>query len=204
MYIPNNMVMTENEAIIEFIAEFSFGLIISPSLEATHLPLLYEPSDIALGYLYGHFAKANPQWRSLENQRVLVIFSGPHSYISPTWYANRPAVPTWNYAAIHCYGLFEILNEAETARSMDALVSKYEPQLHQNTELMPQDYKRQLSKAVVGFRVVIDDIQAKEKLGQQRKKSDQQGVYHALSESTNPDTIALLAYMKKRNLGLGN
>lgn len=203
MYIPKNMEMADDKLIFDFINEFGFGLLLSPTLEATHLPLIYKASQDSKGYIYGHFAKANSQWKGLENQRVLVVFSGPHSYISPTWYSTQPAVPTWNYASVHCYGRVELLSDSDTAISMDELVSKYEPELHNNSELMPLAFKQKLSQAIVGFRIVVDDIQAKDKLGQHRKQDDQIGVYRALSESQHSDSVALASYMLKRNVGTG-
>ncbi|MGF1742361.1 FMN-binding negative transcriptional regulator [Vibrio profundum] len=203
MYIPNKLEMKDDNAIIDFIAEFSFGLLISPDLEATHMPLLYVPEEGAKGQLYGHFAKANPQWKQLEGERVLVIFNGPHAYISPTWYTNKPAVPTWNYAAIHCYGTVELLSENDAANTMDTLINKYEPELLSNKDIMPDDYQHKLRQAIVPFRIVVDKIQAKEKLGQHRKTGDQQGVYFALQESQHPDANVLAEYMNKRELGTG-
>ncbi|MBJ7555521.1 FMN-binding negative transcriptional regulator [Marinomonas spartinae] len=203
MYIPKNMEMVDEKSIFDFISEFGFALLVSSTLDATHLPLIYKASQHSKGCLYGHFAKANAQWEALEQQRVLAVFSGPHSYISPTWYATQPAVPTWNYASVHCYGSVELLSDRDTAIFMDELVSKYEPELHNNNELMPLAFKQTLSQAIVGFRIVIDDIQAKDKLGQHRKQDDQIGVYRALSESTHGDSLALASYMNKRHLGTG-
>ncbi|MEM9424492.1 MAG: FMN-binding negative transcriptional regulator, partial [Spirochaetota bacterium] len=130
MYIPPNMEMPEKpeeDVIADFISCFGFGLLVSPSLAATHIPLIYEAQDNGKGVLYGHLARANSQWRGLENQRVLVVFSGPHSYISPYWYAGKPAVPTWNYAAVHCYGRAKLL--VDPADVLDELLRKYEPRL---------------------------------------------------------------------------
>ncbi|MCG9965078.1 MAG: FMN-binding negative transcriptional regulator [Shewanella sp.] len=203
MYIPKNMALDDKQAIAELIADFGFGLLISPTLEATHLPLLYEPAEDGQGYLYGHMAKANEHWKQLDGQQVLVVFSGPHAYISPTWYANGPAVPTWNYAAVHCTGRVEILEDNGTATAIQKLMKKYEPNLLADKALMPEEYIDKLSQAIVGFRVVISSIQAKEKLGQHRKVADQIGVYHALAQNVSTDSRALAKYMLKRNLGTG-
>lgn len=204
MYIPKNMEMTEAEAINTFISNYGFGILISPDLTATHLPLIYTREEGKHGCLYGHFGRANPHWEVAMNQRVVVIFNGPHSYISPTWYSSKPAVPTWNYAAIHCYGTLEPLSEEENEQAMNQLVAKYEPELFDMPELMPKDYQSRLRQAVVGFKVVVDDIHAKEKLGQHRKPEDQKGVFSALSRGDHPDAVALSAYMKKRGLGVGS
>jgi transcriptional regulator len=204
MYIPKNMEMKGDSAIPDFIASNSFGLVISSGLEATHLPLIYKVDEGEHGVIYGHFARANEHWKNLGDKRVLVIFSGPHSYISPTWYDTQPAVPTWNYASVHCYGYITLLSDVETTTSMDELVIKYEPSLLANQKLMPEEFKQNLRQAVVGFKIVVDKIQAKEKLGQHRKKEDQQGVYLALKESPHLEAKALSMYMEKRDIGTGN
>lgn len=204
MYIPKNMEMTEAQAISRFISDYGFGVLVSPDLSGTHLSLIFEPEEGELGCLYGHFGRSNPHWETLENQRVMVIFNGPHSYVSPSWYKSKPAVPTWNYAAVHCYGIVTLLNDEENERAMSQLVAKYEPELLDDQELMPPDYQARLRKGVVGFKVLVDDIHAKEKLGQHRKIDDQEGVFSALQESTHPDAVALSGYMKKRKLGVGS
>lgn len=203
MYIPKKLILEDDNVIAEFIDEYGFGLLISSALEATHLPLVFKADKAGKGLLYGHFAKANNHWKALAGERVLVVFSGPHAYISPTWYANKPAVPTWNYAAVHCYGKVELLTEEDTVKSMDELVAKYEPQLLKNHNIMPLDYKQKLGRAVVGFKVILDDIQAKEKLGQHKKTEDQLGVFKALSNSKQLDATLLAGYMKKREVGIG-
>ena len=203
MYIPNNMLLQDQQAITDFIRQHGFGLLVGPDLTASHLPLLLQPNEGSHGVLYGHLARANPQWQQLEQQRVLVVFSGPHSYISPNWYQSKPAVPTWNYAAVHCYGRVELLGATDTLAGMQQLIKKYEPSLLQDQDKMPAAYQQKLAAAVVGFRIVLDDIQAKEKLGQHRRQEDQAGVYQALKNSAEPDATALAAYMAKRGLGLG-
>jgi len=195
--------MTGAHTIGEFISEYSFGTLVSSDLSGTHLPFIFEPGEGDFGCLYGHFARSNPHWETLENQRVMVIFNGPHAYVSPAWYKSKPAVPTWNYAAIHCYGVVTLLNDEENARAMNQLVAKYEPELLDTQELMPSEYQERLRKGVVGFKILVDDIHAKEKLGQHRKSDDQEGVFAALRESTHPDAVALSSYMQKRKLGLG-
>lgn len=196
--------MKNNEEIRRFIHEFGFAVIVSDNLEATHIPLLLKADEGEHGVLYGHFAKANRHWKDLEGQTLLAIFNGPHAYISPTWYANGPAVPTWNYAAVHCYGNATLLDETATLHLVSDLVAQYEPDLNSNLTLMPCDYQAKLNKAIVGFKIVITNIQAKEKLGQQRKHADQLGVYQALLASNREDARMLAHYMSQRNLGKGS
>lgn len=203
MYTPKNMTMLGDSDIGAFIQTHGFGLLIDKSLSASHLPLIFEAQEGPMGVLYGHFAKANSQWKDLDGQDVLVVFSGPHAYISPTWYSAQPAVPTWNYAAVHCYGKVELLNADETTACVNELVAKYEPELLENKSLMPDDYQVRLSQAIVGFKLVITDIQAKEKLGQHRSAADQLGTHLGLSESRNPQDRLLADYMTQRGIGTG-
>ncbi|MBC8952935.1 FMN-binding negative transcriptional regulator [Xenorhabdus sp. PB62.4] len=204
MYIPKKMEITDQNSVSTFIINNSFGLLISPSLIGTHLPFVFAPKEGKRGVLYGHVAKANQHWKEFDGQRVLVVFTGPHAYISPTWYKAQHAVPTWNYSAVHCYGVAEILGNEETKLSMETLVNTFEPNLIENKELMPDSYLNQKMQAIVGFKIWLDEIQAKEKLGQHRSQDDQRGVYTALENSTQSDNVKLANYMKKRHIGTGD
>jgi len=204
MYIPKNLEINDPAVIRELIAEYGFGVLVSADLNATHLPLIYEPGHGDLGCLFGHVAKSNTHWRGAEKQRVLVIFQGPHAYISPSWYVTKPAVPTWNYAAVHCYGYLQLLNDEESQKAMTQLIIKYEPELLSQSDIMPDAYQAQLRHGVVGFKITIDEIHAKEKLGQHRKTEDQLGVFTELQKSENLDALSLSAYMTKRKVGIGS
>lgn len=204
MYIPNKLIMNALSEKHKFIQEFGFGVIVSDSLDATHLPFVLKPEQGTMGVLYTHCAKANPHWKSLNNTQVLIVFSGPHSYISPSWYASSPAVPTWNYTAVHAYGSVSLLNAEETLMAVEDMVNQYEPELQIKRDILTKDYRDKLLSGIVGIKIELTDIQGKLKLGQQRSQADQQGVYHALSHSDNVDNIVLAKYMKKRNIGLGS
>ncbi|GAC14256.1 FMN-binding negative transcriptional regulator [Aliiglaciecola lipolytica] len=204
MFVPNKFQLTDQKLLEQFIAHNRFGVMITTDLNATHLPFMCEADENGDLCLFAHMARANPHWKNSEGSRALVVFTGPHAYISPTWYANRPAVPTWNYTAVHCYGKISLLDENDTQQSMDQLVSLYEPQLLANEQVMPEEYQQRLRKAVVGFKLVIDNIQGKEKLGQHRTTEDQLGVHTALQQSSNPVAQLLAEYMLKRNLGIGD
>ena len=204
MYTPKNMEMPDIHSISAFISEFGFGTLITQDLEATRLPLIFDTSENESGCIIGHMARANPQWKDLSRKKVSVLFNGPHSYISPTWYSSKPAVPTWNYASVHCFGIFHELDATETLRAINSLVHKYEPEILDSSELMPQEYIQRLLKAVVGFKVVVTEIHGKEKLGQHKKSEDQVGVYKALLGSQNNDSVQLANYMKQRGVGQGS
>ena len=203
MYIPKNMKMENQNEIFQFLETFSFGTIVSEPLEATHLPFYLNREVGEFGTLYSHMARVNPHWENSQNCSVLIIFSGPHCYISPSWYENKPAVPTWNYAAVHVYGQLEILESEETQSVLDNIVSKYEPSLLENKETMPVDYQQKLSKAIVAFKIKIDRIEAKQKLGQHRRVNDQRGVVKGLQSATDLDSVSMLDYMQRIEVGTG-
>lgn len=203
MYIPHKMAMSDEDDTGRFIAAYPFGLMVSPSLAATHLPFILDQQEGEKGALYGHIARANPQWKELAGQRVLVVFSGPHAYISPRWYPPKEAVPTWNYVAVHCYGVVELLEAAATHEMMMRMLDTFEQGLSGDITLMPEAYMSRQLQGIVGFKIYLDDVQGKEKLGQHRSQEDQQGVFAALSESDRRDDRQLAEYMQMRDAGTG-
>lgn len=204
MYIPSNMKMESTEGVHEFIDEFSFGVVISKSLEGTHLPFILKKDEGEFGSLYGHFAKANPQWKRLSGKEVLVIFSGPHAYISPTWYAKSPAAPTWNYAAVHVYGVVEILNTTQAREVAEQTVNKYEPSLLVERNILTNELIEKLLPGIVGFKITISRIEGKLKLGQQRISEDQRGVVEGLQSVDSHKAQALVNYMLRKGVGIGS
>lgn len=176
----------------------------SGALEGTHIPMVLHRNEGEYGVLYSHFAKANPHWKVLEGQEVLVIFSGPHSYISPSWYAHALAVPTWNYAAVHAVGKVALLDGEQTLAVVEEVVRQYEPELLVDRSIITNEYRDKLLSGIVGFKVKLSSIQCKLKLGQQRTKDDQAGVYNALKHSAQVDANQLAGYMKKHRLGTGD
>lgn len=161
MYIPYKMAMSDEDDTGRFITANPFGLMVSPSLAATHLPFILDPQEGEKGALYGHVARANPQWKELAGQRVLVVFSGPHAYISPRWYPPKEAVPTWNYAAVHCYGVVELLDAPATREMMARMLDTFEPGLSGDATLMPEAYLSHQLQGIVGFKIQLDDVQGK-------------------------------------------
>lgn len=193
MYRPpdTRMSLTQAQALID---AHGFAMLVDGSLRASHLPLVLERGEGELGTLYGHFARANLHWHELDGQRVLAIFQGPHAYVSPRWYATRPAVPTWNYVAVHASGVVERLDDAATLASLDALVAQYEPDLLDDEEILGEAYRRRLLAGTVGFRIRLDDLQGKAKLGQNRSREDQVGMLAGLRASPDPQARQLGNY----------
>src|SRR4051812_5840105 len=108
MYVPAAFAEPDRGRLHEFIEAYSFGLLVSSHRGpfATHLPFLLDRTAGPHGTLVGHMARANPQWHDLDGREVLAVFSGPHAYVSPSWYEADDVVPTWNYVAVHARGTF--------------------------------------------------------------------------------------------------
>lgn len=154
---------------------------------ASHLPLLLDAGRGPRGTLLGHMARANPQWRSFEKGvSVLAIFHGPHCYVSPSWYANAPAVPTWNYAAVHAYGRPRVLDDEEEVRALLGRLTETHESGFERPWLLdsvPDDMMRSLLEAIVAFEVPIERLEGKLKLSQNRPPEDRARVRARLADS---------------------
>lgn len=177
----------------------------SQGLLASHVPMLLNPDEGPCGTLYGHLARANPHWQDLaQGTEALVIFAGEQAYISPTFYPGKAdhgkAVPTWNYLAVHAYGMAEVFDDAER---LLALVSRLSDRQEANRPApwavsdAPADYVDSMLKAIVGFRLPITRLQGKLKLSQNRDARDQAGVRQGLLANPNPQDHALAHLMVK-------
>lgn len=197
MYIPAQFKMKDERLIYELIKENSFATLFSlheglPFV--THLPLILNSERT---YLYGHFARPNPQWKDIENQIVLAVFHGPHSYISPSWYETNKAVPTWNYTAVHVYGEVQLITEEELHKSLEELVEKYEgPESSYKLDEVDSDYLNGLSKGITGFKIKITRVEGKAKLSQNHPVSRQELVIKELEKGTTTDELAIAKLMK--------
>jgi transcriptional regulator len=202
MYIPSAFEVTDLNKIGEIISSNSFATLISKdsdSLFASHLPFLYLPEQGAKGKLISHMAKANRHWELFnEKQEVLIIFNGPHAYISPTWYVTDVAVPTWNYATVHVYGIPRIMEtDAELNDVLNKTVEKHESGLSDPwIPNLPDELKAKLHQAIVGFEIEITRIEAKFKLGQNRSKEDQERMLLTLQNSGDQESVRLAKLME--------
>lgn len=190
MFIPKHFEVTDMEEIKTFIENNSFGVIVSTHegrQTATHLPLELRETGGEY-YITGHFAKANPQWKTLAEQKeVLIIYQGPHAYVSSTWYEDEN-VSTWNYQAVHAYGTPEILDEAELKEELKHLMHKYEEDKENGAvwENTSDDTKKQIH-GIVGFRVKVTAVQAAYKLSQNRNEKDYDSIIEKLSAGKDPN-----------------
>ncbi|MCE0521354.1 MAG: FMN-binding negative transcriptional regulator [Methylacidiphilales bacterium] len=203
MYIPSAFEVIDPDKIAEVISSNSFATLISKdgdSLFASHLPFLHKPEQNAKGKLISHMARANRHWQLLnEKEEALVIFNGPHAYISPNWYATEVAVPTWNYVTVHVYGIPKIMQtEAELNVVLGETVEKYESGLPNPwIPNLPDELKAKLNLMIVGFEIEITRIEGKFKLGQNRSEEDQKKMRQTLQSSGDAESIRLATFMER-------
>lgn len=204
MYLPDHFCESDKEKLHDFIERNSFALVTSPtggSVVASHLPVLLEREAGAEGCLVGHMARANPHWQEAAGES-LVVFSGPHAYISPTWYEAENVVPTWNYVAVHVYGTLHIVDE--TAAVIDILqrtVAFYEAGLPQPwTFDSSSEFIQRLAAMVVGFRIPIARMEGKWKLNQNHPQERRDKVVRTLAafDDENSQAIAALIEQSRR------
>jgi transcriptional regulator len=183
VYIPPVFRVEDRSVLYDFLERFSFATLVSV-LDgvpfATHLPLLLDREGHRL---LGHMARANPHWRGFPGgAEALVIFQGPHAYVSPSWYVVTPAVPTWNYTAVHVYGVPRLIEEGNaTSEVLDRMVAWYESARERPwPNDLPDDFRVKHLRAIVAFEVPITRIEGKFKLSQNRGVEDRRQVVRHL------------------------
>ena len=200
MYIPKINLATDKNEIVTFMKQFSFAAIISAKNSfpvATHLPFMITTKGDEI-ILTSHFAKANEQWKDIENNKVLVIFNEPHAYISTKNYDKELNVPTWNYISIHAYGQGKLITEAEQVfEVLEATIENFETSYRQQWDNFPKDYKVKMANGIVAFEVIVTDLQAKKKLSQNRSEKEQQKIIETLSKSNNTNEKLIAEFMNK-------
>ncbi len=200
MYIPSYYKNENRHEVESFLKANAFGILVNTvdgKLWATHVPLELTKRD-GKQLLVAHVSKENPQWQGFsQNDEVLAIFSGPHAYVSSSWY-DFEGVPTWNYSAVHVYGKVKILDENETVASLKTLVDKYEAGRENPTRIEDLSNKTMMmARAIVAFEIEITDIQAKKKHSQNRDPKNYESVISHLEQSKDPSAIAIASDMRK-------
>ena len=176
MYVPASFAVTEPAVLHEFMERHSFATLVSHDGTepfASHVPLLLDRDTGPKCRLIGHVARANPQWKHAGGQRVLAIFSGPHAYVSPTWYAAQNVVPTWNYVAVHAYGVLRLIDARERLREIvRRTVAVYEANMPQpwSVDMPEAAFIDKLLESIVGFVIDVDRI--RDALGRPRFTRD--------------------------------
>ena len=192
MYLPKHFTNAEPHSLQALIESYNFAILFSghdETSQATHLPFLYDPERGPHGTLIGHMARANPQWREFDGAlQVLVVFQGAHAYITPSWYADPVAVPTWNYAAVHAYGRPTLVDRPDELRAIvERLAGQEQARLGDPWEVsQAEPIMVDKLRGIMGFEIPIDRLEGKYKLSQNRSREDQQGVVRALANGNSP------------------
>lgn len=189
----------DQETLIQIMTDHAFATLVTTDESglpvATQLPFLivHDKNTIKL---QAHLAKKNPQWQHLEkNNQVLVIFNGPHCYISPSWY-QEPGVPTWDYVTVHAYGTAQIFKDKQqTAELIEKLADQYE-QSQENPWQANGNYPAAMLNAIVGFEITVQDLQGKVKIGQNKSTNDLIGVVEALQKKSSSNEKKIATHIK--------
>jgi transcriptional regulator len=196
LYMPPHFRVDDRPTLLRFMEENGFATLVSHGeggLAVSHVPLLVEAEGEALRLL-GHVARNNEHWSALEAaDEVLAIFHGPHAYVSPTWYAQHPSVPTWNYAVVHAHGKARLMDEAELHDLVTRLSSQYEAGNEKPWRLsdQPAAYVSGMLQNIVGFEIVVERLEGKFKLSQNRP-AEIERVVQALEKAGDTAVAALM------------
>jgi transcriptional regulator len=201
VYIPASFAETDTVKLHDFMRRYSFAVLTSHGqngLIASHLPLLLESSGGPHGRLIGHMARANPHSRHLEGE-VMVVFSGPHTYVSPSWYESEGTVPTWNYVAVHAYGIGQVVEDS------DGLLDILRKSVQTFESARPEPWVfdasaphvEKMLQAIVGFRVDISRLEGKWKLSQNHPEERRRRVVRALEAQSDNDSKAIAALIRE-------
>jgi transcriptional regulator len=204
VYLPPAFTEARPEVLVAHIEAHNFGLLVSHGTEglvASHIPFLVERDGEQLRLL-GHLARQNPQVEDLgRGLEVLAIFSGSHAYISPRWYEEGPAVPTWNYVDVHAYGPVRLVEDGDWLRRLLRRLSDQ----HEagspapwRVEDLPETYLESMLKGIIGFEIVVKRLEGKYKLSQNRPAVDRPRVITALERRGDADGLAVARLMRER------
>ena len=203
MYLPPAFAEPDPTVLHAVMRRHGFALLVTVldgTPVATHLPLLLDAERGPHGTLWGHLARPNHQWQGFGPGESLAVFQGPHAYVSPTWYTSAPAVPTWNYVAVHAYGTPQVVDDPAAIRAgLDRLTAVYEgdgPGAYRPDWGI--DFTTNLAKGIVAFELPISRLEGKFKLSQNRSEADQAAVAARLAAAAEGDERALGVLMAER------
>ena len=201
MYIPKTFKVTDIKEVVEFIKQNSFGTIVTIENGrpiSTHIPLKLRKIEENY-YITGHIAYGNSQWKTIEdNEDILLMFQGPHAYVSSSWYAKEN-VPTWNYQAVHLYGKGYILDKDELVNELAIMINTYEKGRENpvSYEKLSNELLEKQIKGIVGFKVMIKEIQACYKLSQNRSDIEYNNVVEKLRDEGTTNSYLVAEQMIK-------
>lgn len=209
VYVPKHFQEERPEVLLGFLRSCPFGTLVTKTkdsgLEANSIPFVLKNDPPPQGTLQGHVARANAQWKSFDpDLEALVIFQGPQSYISPSWYPTKQetgkVVPTWNYVTVHAYGKLRIIEDPDwLAKHVDELTRQHEDGREEPWSVAdaPFDFTEKLLHAIVGVEIRIARLVGKWKLGQNRSLDDQMGMLKGLENERDASALSMARYLKE-------
>jgi transcriptional regulator len=194
MYSPPYNRIADQAQVVAFMREHNFPVLVTGTagaLRASHLPAMVEEAGSEL-VLDMHMARANEQWRHFGAGEALVIFTGPHAYVSPRWYEETERVPTWNYAAVHAYGVPAMVEDAAAKHAAQRrLVAALDQQWLAKFDALAPQYVERMLAAIVNFRIRVTRIETRWKLSQNRGRREMELIAAALEASGESALAAL-------------
>ena len=189
LYIPKAHRVEDLKLLHEFMDEYAFVDLVTsaPTLRITHIPVILDRTTGAYGRIMGHVSRQNPQSQAFDGRQTgVIVFRGPHGYISPTWYAKKEAVPTWNFAVIHATGRPAAITDKEALHKLlGRLIEKFESTEGSGYDFskLPESYVSPMLGGIVGFEMTVESLEGKFKLGQERSDGDKQGLLEHLGQA---------------------
>ena len=200
MYSPSYNRIEDRAELVEFMRANSFALLVTGTggkLHASHLPVQVKARADRI-VLDMHMARNNPQWQEFFDDEVMVVFSGPHAYVSPRWYEEEERVPTWNYAAVHAYGVPKLMKDREVQyQSQRNLVATLDPQWLPRFDALRPAYVEQMLNGIVNFEIAVTRVDTRWKLSQNRSRREQELIAAQLDKSADSAERSLAALTRK-------
>ncbi len=203
MYVPAPFALNDLALQHEVIRAHPFGLIVTGEGGAptgTHLPFELDAGASGLGTLRAHFSRANDHWRVLERDtEALVVFAGPHAYVSPSWYPEGPRLPTWNYVTVHVTGTPRLVEAGPDLEALlSRLVARFEPPGGWSEREQSDAFLERMRRGVVAFEMPIERIEGKAKLGQNHSRAHREGAAGGLRASGETGAAAVADWMQRQ------
>ena len=200
MYSPPYNRIEDRRELVDFMRANSFALLVTATGGAplaSHLPVTVGDGEAGM-VIHSHMAKNNPQWQEFFDDEVLVVFSGPHGYVSPRWYADRERVPTWNYAAVHAYGTVRIGEDRRAKHAAQReLVAQLDPQWLPQFDALRPEYVENMLNGIVNFDIAVTRLETRWKLSQNRGRREQEMIAAQLDASDDVSVRALAALTRR-------
>ena len=202
MYNISYFKEVDKKIIIAIMKENSFAMVTGTGREypvATQIPLEIEEKEGKI-FLHGHLMKKTDHHLAFEkNNNVLVLFTGPHCYVSAAWYNDPHTASTWNYMTVHARGKITFTDEEGTYEAVKTVTNKYEGvETKAAFNNMPQEYVNPLLKAIVGFSIEVEKLENVFKLSQNKTKEEQHNIINHLTKRNKKDDLLIATEMQKR------